>query len=149
MTPYEYNEQVLPSILEEWEKKCFCSSPGFQKIVSFNFRDYGIGPAGCADTEILIHTIIREKFTKEGDVAGEYETRQKYRCPQCGALCTEEYADFNINMYRSFAFYEISNKGDEGLYMTGFYGFDMSEVSQIHDFSQTEDIEEYLEYLKG
>ena len=149
MTPDEYNKDVLHRVYREWKKKCFCSSPGFQKILAFNFEDYRIGPTGCADTEILIDKIIRFKFIKTGLPDGEFETRQKYKCPQCGAICTEEYADYNIHMYRSFAVYENPDQAPEGLFLVGFYGFDMSEVEKINDFRQTEDVDEYISCLKG
>ncbi len=68
MTPDEFRQAVLPQVVAAWDDHCFCTCPGFQKLVSFNFRDYGIGPTGLADSEILIDELIRQRFTRQQEL---------------------------------------------------------------------------------
>ena len=68
MTPDEFHHSILPTILTAWERGCFCHSPGFLKLVSFNFEDYGIGPMAVVDSEILIAEIIGRRFVREGQL---------------------------------------------------------------------------------
>lgn len=152
MTPAEIRREVFPELIRAWKRRCFCASPGFQKLISFDFRDYDIiGPVGLADTEILIDEIIRERFTK----AKRHQSRTSdewpdYICPQCGAKCSVGWEDFSISMNRSVAQFDGDfPQSETGLYLVGFYGFDRSEFARIKDFRQTVDAEEYRRFITG
>lgn len=152
MTPDEFRQRVLPTVVAAWELACFCRSPGFLKLLSFNFEDYGVGPVGLADSEILIHEIVRGQFTREGEPTsdGMGTTQQAYRCPKCGACGTETYAEYSISMYRSFVLFDNAPKmSSTGLYLVGFYGFEQAEFSKIHDFHQARDEDEFVTTLIG
>jgi len=149
MTPDEFRSHALPQILTAWQEGCFCASPGFRKLLSFDFQNYEIGPVGLADSEILIDSIIRKEF-KSLSESGTFETTTIYECPNCGTTCTECYADYSINMYRS----TVTFDGDpapagEGLYLVGFYGFNREEFARIIDFRRTESVEEFVRFVTG
>ena len=102
MTPDEFRDRVLPRIVTAWDAHCLCQSPGFRKLLSFNFRDYGRRTIGLADAEILIQEIIRRTFIRQGEPTSDQgELAQVYLCPQCGGSCTELYAEFSVSMYHS------------------------------------------------
>ena len=145
MTPEEFHETVLPAILSAWDEQCFCASPGFQKLVSFDFRDYGIGPTGLADSEILIQSIIRDRF-KQQERRSEHEiSTQVHLCPQCKASCTERYEEYSINMYQSSVTYDRHpNRSATGLYLVGFYGFRQREFALVHDFQRAATVEQFV-----
>jgi hypothetical protein len=43
---------VLPLVVEGWRRRCFCSHPGFLKLLSFDFRNYGHTPAELVDAQM-------------------------------------------------------------------------------------------------
>lgn len=150
MTPDEFREAVLPRIMADWEAECLCASPGFQKLLSFDFRDYGIGPVGLADTEILIDAIVRQRFLRQDkSESSSGEVQQVCICPQCQATCTERYAEFSISMYQSVVTYEQPKLALTGLYLVGFYGFKRDEFDKVDDFQRASTTEEFLRRLKA
>jgi hypothetical protein len=139
-------------MLTAWESGCFCRSPGFLKLLSFNFEDYKIGPVGLADSEILIHEIIRGRFTRDGEPSsdGMGTTQQSYLCPNCGARCRETYAEYSISMYRSFVLFENAPEmAATGVHLVGFYGFQQSDFAKIHDFRPAADDAEFITAITG
>lgn len=150
MTPDEFRESLLPNIVAAWDDRCFCANPGFQKLLSFDFRDYSIGPTGLADSEILIDEIIRQRFTQRHKPDSDQgEITQAYECPQCGATCTELYAEFSISMYQSTVTFDLNPVlAAEGLYLVGFYGFKGSEFAKINDFRPASSTEDFIRQLK-
>ncbi len=151
MTPDEFRESVLPQVISSWEKQCFCANPGFQKLLSFNFDDYGIGPVGLVDSEILIDAIIRQRFKRHDELeSGSNAMAQSYTCPQCGATCTELYSEFSISMYQStVTFHDEAALATNGLYLVGFFGFKQSEFDEIGDFLRTSSIDEFINQLRA
>lgn len=152
MTPDEFREAVLPDVVAAWRRSCMCTSPGFRKLLAFDFRDYdGIGPVGLADTEILIDVIVRNEFTAQGEpVSGAGETTQDYVCSQCGVRCTVHHEDYSINMACSvvdFADAEIS--ASTGLYLVGFYGFKREDFGKVDDYRKAVSRDEFLRALSG
>jgi hypothetical protein len=151
MTPDEFSESVLPQIVTAWDDRCFCANPGFLKLVSFNFRDYDIGPTALADSEILIDAIIRQRFVRRHEPESRHgEVSQAYECPQCGATCTELYAEFSIRMRQSTATFDLTPVlARKGLYLVGFYGFNGEEFGKIHDFQRTSTPDDFIGQLKA
>ena len=151
MTPDEFRETVLPPLMAAWEQQCFCANPGFRKLLSFDFRQYEIGPVGLADAELLINAIIWERFTRQGEpdsAAGE--ATQSYTCPQCGAVCTEVYSEFSINMHQStVTFHDAPAPECEGLYLVGYFGFRRDDFAKVNDFRQAASVEEFTQALTG
>jgi hypothetical protein len=147
MKPFT-REQFAQEIVGEMKKACRCASPAFQKIISFNFEDYGIAPTLLWDSEILIQEIIHSEF----DAIDEWGRRQgdsvrRYRCRICARICTETYTDFSINMYRSFVIFDDDLRSSEAKYVLGFRGFEEKGFERITDFSKSEDIDGYLASL--
>lgn len=151
MIPEEFRKTVLPRVVAAWDDRCFCASPGFQKLLSFDFRDYGVVPTGLADSEILIDAIIRERFTRRGEPQSHQgESRQAYVCPQCQATCTELYAEFSISMYQSTVIFHNDPKAAaEGLYLVGFYGFKEDAFGKITDYRRASTVEAFMQELTG
>lgn len=149
MTPDEYRTSVLPQIISAWEQHCFCANPFFQKLLSFNFDDYGIGPIGLADTEILVSDLVMQRFDKD-EQADEVNRDMSlgYRCPQCHAKCIEVYREFSISMNVCYALFDEPRVlADKASYLIGFFGFDLEDIGRIKDFQRTESVEGYLESL--
>ena len=94
------HDQFISNVVAVVKKECRCSIPGFQKIVSFNFEDYGIAPTLLWDSEILIQEIIRNGFVAlDEGVQHQGDSKRRYRCPSCERSCTEIYTEYSINMY--------------------------------------------------
>ena len=136
MSPDDFRESIISHLVPAWEKKCFCAIPAFRKLISFNFADYGIGPVGLVDSEMLIHEIIRQKFEKQGDTRSvQGKSIATFTCPQCKRICTDTYEDFSISMYRSYVTFDGDAPVTTGvLYLIGFFGFDGSDFAKINDF---------------
>ena len=150
MTPEEFRQNVLPGIVTAWDKQCFCAAPGFQKLLSFDFRNYGIAPTGLADTEILINALIRQRFTPQDEPEkGTGERAQDYLCPQCQARCTEVYSEFSIHMYQTTVTYQaIPALAPVGHYLVGFYGLKQADFLKVTDFERTSSVEAFLAQLQ-
>ncbi|MCA9254324.1 MAG: hypothetical protein KDA33_01745 [Phycisphaerales bacterium] len=152
MTPEEFRQRTFRTLVRAWNQQCFCDSPGFQKLMSFDFHKYGTNPVGLADTEILIDEIIRERFEKQGadtgpDPAGAWPT---YRCPQCGATCDLGWQDYSISMNCSTVkFHGRRKRARVGLYVIGFYGFKRSSFEPIKDFRRASSAKAYLKHVAG
>ena len=151
MTPDEFHETVVPEVIAAWQQHCFCASPGFQKLLSFDFRDYGIGPVALADAEILIDVIIRQRFARVGEaISGPGETIQDQICPKCQRRCTVRYDEFSINMARAtVVFANPLTRATNGKYLVGFYGFKQDDFAKVHDFQKVATCQEFLRELKG
>lgn len=149
MTPDEFRQDVLPRIVASWSQTCFCANPGFRKLLSFDFRDYDIGPTGLADSEILIDELIRKRFIQTSDSESRpSHIIQAYQCPQCRATCRVMIEEFSISMYRStVAFNGHPSRDGEGLYLVGFYGFKRDDFEMIHDFRRAESIEPFTQHI--
>jgi hypothetical protein len=146
MTPDEFHATVLRQLVTAWFDRCFCANPGFQKLVAFDFRDYGIAPTGLADSEIVIDTIIRQRFTRQNESdSHQGETRRVYMCPQCEATCTEWYAEFSVNMRQSSVAYDRNPQlAARGFYLVGFYGFDRDDFDRITDYQEASTAEAFM-----
>jgi hypothetical protein len=150
MTPDKFANDVMPQILSAWRSRCLCAYGGFRKLLSFNFADYGAGPMALADSEIVCQKIVRENFTRVGDVGRSLDgdILQRYSCPQCNTVCEEEYAEYSISMYRSFfRFLDTSEMADCGLYLVGMRAFSQEDFSKVHDFREASSINEFLAFI--
>ena len=66
-------------------------------------------------------------------------------CPQCGAACEKDFAEFSIAMSRScFRFTSPGELAPTALYLVGFYGFSRDDFDKVHDFKRTESVAEFL-----
>ncbi|HPF41454.1 MAG TPA: hypothetical protein P5081_22125 [Phycisphaerae bacterium] len=152
MTPEEFRQRTFRTLANAWKQGCFCDSPGFQKLMSFDFQKYGTNPVGLADTEILIDEIIRNRFKKEGgdkapDPAAGWPT---YTCPQCGATCDVGWQDYSISMNCSTVkFHGRRKRAKVGLYVIGFYGFSKKSFEKIRDFKRASSAKAYLKHVAG
>jgi hypothetical protein len=147
MTPEKFRSLLLPHIFAAWEEHCFCSNPAFQKLLSFNFDDYGIGPATLLDAEILIEELVRKRFYQRGQATERgSDWIQTCACPKCGATCKVFYAEYSIHVQRSVVIYESqSQPAARGLYVLGFFGHvTLPELKLIRDFRAASTIEEIM-----
>jgi hypothetical protein len=138
-------EQYL-ELIEPLTKQCLCASPNFQKLVSFNFQDYSIAPTSLSDSEIFIQKNIRERFTAQSDWSNNVgEVYREYVCPICKRKCKESYAEYSINMYRSYVTFEENLKSESVSFLTGFRSFTGTKFDGIKDFEITTDRAYYLD----
>ena len=147
MTPEEFSATVLPRIRDSWVKRCLCESPGFWKLLSYDFRDHQSGPQALEDSEIVGYEIVRKQFkmlAKED--SGVEDDVTSYQCPQCGVRCTSHWEQFSINFDRMY--YRVSpgqEVADIGLYLVGFWGF--PPIQPPPDFRLAENVDQFLAYL--
>lgn len=144
ITPDQFNSNVVAAVKEA----CRCDVAGFQKLISFNFEDYGIAPTLLWDSEILIHEVIRNGFEAlDEGIQRQGDSRRRYRCKVCCRICTETYTEYSINMYRSFVLFEEDLRASEGEYVLGLRGFEEKDFDKITDFARSEDFDSYLASL--
>jgi hypothetical protein len=144
LTPDQFKSAVVAVV----KQRCRCAVPGFQKIVSFNFEDYGIAPTLLWDSEILIQEVIRNGFEalNEG-IQRHGDSKRRYQCRICGRVCTATYTEYSINMYRSFVLFEEDLRASEGEYVLGLRGFEEKDFDKITDFKRSENFDSYLASL--
>ena len=141
-------DQFTSDVVAEVKKDCRCSVPGFQKIISFNFQDYGIAPTLLWDSEILIQEIIRNGFDAlDEGIQHQGVCMRRYRCPRCRRTCTETYTEYSINMYRSFVLFDDDLRASQAKYVLGYRGFESKDFDKITDFSRASDFDLYLANL--
>ena len=144
LTPDQFRNDIVAAV----KKDCRCATPGFQKIISFNFEDYGIAPTLLWDSEILIHEIIRSDFEAlDEGIQRQGDSKRRYRCGVCGRTCTETYTEFSINMYRSFVLFDEDLRASTAEFVLGFRGFDVNDFDRITDFSRADNLDSYLSQL--
>jgi hypothetical protein len=147
VTPKEFRAVLLPHILAAWEGHCFCANPAYQKLLSFNFHHYGIGPTALLDAEILIEELVRKKFNLRGQpMKYEFDTIQTYACPRCGATCDVWDAEYSAYVSRSRVIYETRFlPAPIGLCVLGFFGHATPlELKRIKDFRFASTVEEFM-----
>jgi hypothetical protein len=146
MTVAEFQSKVQPELVERWQQRCFCASSQFCKLVSYDFRDYGHDVSALGDAELLIDTIIRQRFQPLAEVVQvQGAWVQEWQCPQCAATFREEEEQFSIVMWRTFA-----RRLDRvvppvtGLYLLGFRAFEGFDRARVSDFAPCPSVECYL-----
>lgn len=147
----QFREQVLPTLVERWDRSCFCGRAGFRKVVSFDFRDYGIAPTALVDAEILIGELVRARWEAvDSPEMGEGPLVQTWRCPQCGTRFLDEYEEFGVGLFRSFVRpVEPLPAAPVGVYLVGFRGGGPAGREKIRDFKPAGSVDEYLRHLTG
>ncbi|MBN2716542.1 MAG: hypothetical protein JXX14_11865 [Deltaproteobacteria bacterium] len=149
MTPAQYVQMVMPRLREKWDARCFCESPQFRKLVSFNFENYPfLSPLALADAEILISAFIRQRFHPDGAAVNKgMDVFQRYICPQCGAGMTTCFTEFSISMNRTYVSFDsvASQVAPVGYYLIGVSGFDVQQFSDVPDFLPAQDAIAYLD----
>lgn len=137
----DYEREILPELVARWEQRCFCASPAFLKLLSFDFRDYRIAPVALIDTEILVTGLLCRRFREDG---------RWRRCPQCDRRFAVTFEDFSIRMSACRVELESSVPTARSAARAGalvrFAGHD-EELSRIRDFVVAADVESYVEAI--
>jgi len=126
MTPQEFSGEVLPRVVSAWERMCFCSSPGFVKLMSFDFSRYGTTPVALYDQEALGDEIITKRFTRITEPVPDPRSgtnRHIRQCPACGRRCEVVWDQYSINFDRAYYDFGQAEVAIQGIYLVGFYGF--------------------------
>jgi hypothetical protein len=151
LTPQAFAADVLPGLVERWQRRCFCSSPGFLKLLSFDFRDCGNTPAELIDSEMAWDAIVGKRFVPVGDwseVSGE--SQRTFRCPQCGSEMLTRSEQYSINMWPA-----TSRPTDArviaptGLYLVGIRYLQGFDPKSVHDFRLAGSVDEYIASITG
>lgn len=147
MEPLSYSE-FISDVLPHLKNECRCGNPAFQKLISFNFEDYGIKPCSLLDSEFLIQEIVRNTFEplEEGN-HWQGESKRQFRCRICHRVCTETYSEYSISMYRSFVLFDDDLRSERGTFVLGYRAFDDGEFDKVSDFSIASDLSSYLASL--
>jgi hypothetical protein len=151
MTPEDFSTQVMPQIVAAWERSCLCSSPGFVKLMSFDFRKYGRSPKALYDVEQIGYEIIERRFdtvSKWSRVPNSGAQECVRACPQCGTRCTVTSEQFNIRFdCTCFHFENDVVMAEVGLYLVGFTW--LGEATETPDFRRAGDVQQFIEALTG
>jgi hypothetical protein len=144
-----FSTQVMPQIVAAWERSCLCRSPGFLKLMSFDFRNYGHSPRALYDVERIGYEIIERRFVAVSnwvDVGHGGAQKSVRSCPQCGTRCTRTWEQFNIHFdCTCFNFDGSAVLAEMGLYLVGFYW--LGEPCATPDFRQAASVEEFFAAL--
>ena len=151
MTPEDFSTQVMPQIVAAWERSCFCQSPGFLKLMSFDFRSYGSGPRVLYDVDLIGAQIIDRRFVKVSewqDVPRSAGQVSVVACPQCRTKCSRALEQYNAFFWCPWYRFDTAVKmADVALYLTGFYW--LGESYATPDFQQAASVEQFLRALTG
>jgi hypothetical protein len=151
MTPSQFRSQVEPELIARWTKQCFCSSSQFCKLISYDFRDYGVIVSALLDAQILISSILWKHCEQVGEVASTQGIHvQHWRCHQCNAVYREEEEQYSISMWRNFA-RRIDRPVPDltGLFLVGFQSYSGFEISCIPDFAPCPSVEIFIDGITG
>ena len=145
MNPRQFNSEVLPQLEGQWSVKCFCDNKVYQKLISFNFADFGVvAPVGLADSEILIHSFVRDKFEALSEGPAPSGVIQEWKCPQCGRICKLHDDEYSISMRRSYVTYAQAGIAEQAYYLIGFFGIDVGPSTHFSGYEEAVSIEAYL-----
>jgi len=78
-SPETFAADVVPVLVERWRRRCFCGSPGFLKVLSFDFRDYGNVPAQLVDSAMLWGAIVGKHLDRSSNLRPARPARSKRR----------------------------------------------------------------------
>lgn len=148
-TSEKFIGEILPVILASWGAHCFCVSPGFRKLLSFNFEDYGTSVMQLVDAELVGYHVVKANFDPVGGMwKRNGDTIQLYRCKRCSARCEQIYADYSLVAYRSYyRFLDEAKPAAVGVYLIGMQGFSIEDYKKVHDFREAASVSEFLGFL--
>ena len=151
LSPQTFAADVLPMLIDCWQTRCFCSNPGFLKLLSFDFRNYSNTPAELFDSNMVWSAIVGKYFVPLGEWSEvDGEPRRIFRCPQCGLEMLSHSQDYSINMWPT-----ISRPTDErivaskGLYVVGIHYFQGFDPHKVTDFEFAESTEQFMAGITG
>jgi hypothetical protein len=148
-----FADDIVPQIERRWDAHCFCHSEQFLKLIAFDFRDYGIGPASLADTYWIISRIILKRFEALGPWRQDSDGgRRQFGCPQCGTqfeVWSEEYS-IAMSVLSAKPLVPLQH-AETGRYAASFYYFtgQEHELARIADYRPADSIAQYLNDLTG
>jgi hypothetical protein len=126
MRPEVFTAEVLPLVVQAWERRCFCSAPGFQKLMSFDFSRYGSTPVALYDLEAIGTELIEKRFKKLSEPTRDPRSgknRHSRECPQCATRCDVVWEQYSINFDCTYYEWNLPRPVVPGTYLVGFYGF--------------------------
>jgi hypothetical protein len=146
----DFKTRVLPQVVAAWERSCFCRSPGFLKLMSFDSRDYGHSAQVLYDVELIGEEIIYRKFTMVSDWGQDSNAPDVsvVACPKCGTRCARTTEQYTMGFWCSwFRFDTGVAKADVGLYLTGFYW--LGKGVPIPDYRRAVSIQDFMKAITG
>ena len=148
MSPEDFKRQVIFRVATQWERGCLCHHPGFRKLLSFNFQDYGMSPMQCIDTEILAQHVTTQYFrvVQERKLHSDHITGLV--CLNCKAHSEATYSEYSISMYRTCIRYiGLPPSANHGLFIIGIHGFSQTAIESVHDFKPASNLAEFLQSI--
>lgn len=147
----KFESVVLPQVRAAWTKKCLCRNPGFRKLVSFRFEDYGPDPMQLVDALVIWHNLIKfgpMHFQRHRDScrSSTGDLIQRHKCLQCGSTCEETYSEHGVSIVKTcFCFLDDRPVASIGLYLVGFESFAADSASKVLDFREAGNVHEFLQ----
>jgi hypothetical protein len=153
ITPEEFVRDVVPELQRRWAERCYCANPAFVKLVSFDFRDYGVAPMQMADAEAVIRYVIFERFIPvRAWVDSDGGSDRLDRCPQCASVFQSRFDQYSISMERTTSHpIEPRPKAAVGYFVVGFRYFAHSQdaLARVTDFERASSVADFIERLSG
>ena len=146
-----FAEEVIPALVQKWEQKCFCSNPGFLKLISFDFKNYSqnsqpIAPAELTDSQQLWSVLVG-KYQPLGDwTESDGQLHRMYNCPQCGLPLRSHSQQYSIHMWPCTTLpTDARPLTATGLYVVGYHAFaGKFHPNWIPDFRPAKSVEEFI-----
>jgi hypothetical protein len=141
----DFLDRVVPELLRRYDERCYCCNPSFLKLVSFDFRSYGIAPVSLVDAEHVIWALALRRFEP---VSGWSATRERVdSCPQCGTRFRTRAEEYSINMQCAVMTpLEPLAAAQTGLYVSGYHYYTHAEqdLARITDFEPALSVESFV-----
>jgi hypothetical protein len=147
ISPDVFAADVLPLVVEHWSRRCLCGNPGFLKLLSFDFLNYGHTPAELIDAELIWGAIVNKQFVPRGDWSSSKSARpcRTFRCPQCGLELVSESEQYSINMWPTTS-RATDNRylAPKGYYIVGIRSVGDFDFQSVRDFALAESVPSFL-----
>jgi len=147
ITPNVFSSDVLPWVVESWSRECLCANPGFLKLLSFDFLDYGQTPAALVDSELIWGAIVGKHFISQGEwLAGtSNRPRRTFQCPQCGLKLVCESEQYSVNMWHTTSRPMLQRElASNGCYLVGIQSFKDFDYQSLTDFALAATVPDFL-----
>ena len=133
---------------------CMCRFPRFRHLVQFFHTDYGAGPVMCRETETLIHHIFRGE--RLGYTITSRDTRGRFVavCSTCHTEWAEDYDEYSISFYRTFARPNLPCSSPAGATVVdpfpliwGFGGFQQTDIATVMRRFRLSTLSDFATYM--
>ena len=144
-----FSNGIITTLVAFWKTDCLCNQPGFTKLMSFDYTNYGLGPVTILDKDIIGREVIQKVFVKVQDWKDSRDGSERtsiYQCPRCMAEWEVRWEQFSVNF--ECCTYKLHSKKEmapRGSYLLGFGGLVKS--FQATDYSRVGSVNEFFKSI--